>query len=306
MAIVRAGLHRNWTAKRLITELSENVRDDGSTETRQREALSDFLTQGKQSAVLIETRLALGWVGRELLRSGALKALREGCRSDSKLHLGTMYGIRSQQFLLARQDQDFLRTSRTHGFLSEATHLLATAFSLGWISLGGRYGEWILSGAVKGYYTTSRAIYRNCFAWFALRLLAAWRGIEVARWPEHPFPAPEYDAVLAHWRDPDPAELGQILLAVCDRHTHECFKWSDKPDKHGDFVNDVYYGWPIEVHMVFRLREDLELPIPEIDHPLMKTPLGIYLPPAPMVSDELLDKITAMAIEQYPQIAEKL
>jgi hypothetical protein len=128
----------------------------------------------------------------------------------------------------------------------------------------------------------------------------------VEQWPEHPFPAPEYDAVLAHWHDPDPSKLGEILLAVCDRHTHECFKWSDKPDKHGDFVNDVYWGWPIEVHMVFRIREDRGLPIPRVDHPLMQTALGAYLPPVPIPSDELLDRITAMAIQTYPTLAERL
>ena len=240
------------------------------------------------------------------MRTGALDSLRTGHRSDEKLRLGSIYSLRSQQFLLARQDEDFLRTSRTHGFVDDATNILAAALSLGWNAVGVRFGEWLLWGAVKGYFTDTRAIFRNCFPWFCLRLFADWQDIQVEQWPEHPFPAPEYDAVLAHWHDPDPSKLGEILLAVCDRHTHECFKWSDKPDKHGDFVNDVYWGWPIEVHMVFRIREDRGLPIPRVDHPLMQTALGAYLPPVPIPSDELLDRITAMAIQTYPALAERL
>jgi hypothetical protein len=208
--------------------------------------------------------------------------------------------------LLARQELTFSKTSRTHGFVSDATQVLAASFSLGWHGISERYGQLLLCGALAGHYSDIEAIYRRCFPWFCLRLFADYQETKVERWPKHPFPAPEYDAVLAHWRDPEPAELADILLAVCDRHTHECFKWSDKPDKHGDFVNDVYWGWPIEVHMVFRLREGLGLPIPLVDHPLMNTPLGVFHPPVPVPSDALLDAITANAVQQYPHLADRL
>jgi hypothetical protein len=234
------------------------------------------------------------------------ESLTKGVRSDTALPLAVRYSVLSQQLLLARQDDEFARLGLSHGHIDTPTQLIAAGFSLGWTKAIAGLAVWVLNGALRGYYSDTRPIYRNCFPWFCLRLFADWYGLHEERWPDHPFPAAEYEELLGAWRSPDASDLCSVLLAICDRHTAECFKWGDKPDKHGDFVDDVYWAWPIEVHMVFRLREDLGLPIPEVDHPLMKTPLGIYLPPVPMVSDELLDKITAMAIEQYPQIAEKL
>jgi hypothetical protein len=151
---------------------------------------------------------------------------------------------------------------------------------------------------------------RRCFSWFALRLLSLWSlGRIPDGLPHHPYPAPEYDALLPHWDTDDLPLLTELLLAVCDRHTHEAiYSRSSAPSKDVDFLSDPYMAWPVEVHMLFRLRDSLGLPNPlDLDHPLMKTPLAVYTPEAwPMPQDDLLERITARALREYPELAELL
>jgi hypothetical protein len=73
--------------------------------------------------------------------------------------------------------------------------------------------------------------------------------------------------LLQQWRKPDAEKLGGLLLAICDQHTHECFKRSNSITKQKDFGLDPFFGWPIEIHMLFRLQEDLGLENPELDPP---------------------------------------
>lgn len=125
-------------------------------------------------------------------------------------------------------------------------------------------------------------------------------------WPAHDYPAPVYNALLQRWRTQDEGQLVELLLAACDWHAHECWKWSDKPEKHGDFVLDPHFGWPIEIHLVFRLRETLGLKNPDLEHPLMRTGLGAYLPAIPVVTDPLLAAVTNKAMQLFPQLADRL
>jgi hypothetical protein len=151
---------------------------------------------------------------------------------------------------------------------------------------------------------------RRCFSWFALRLLALWSLDRIPDGlPHHPYPAPEYGALLPHWDTDDLPLLTELLLAVCDRHTHEAiYSRSSLPSRTVDFISDPYMAWPVEVHMLFRLRDSLGLPNPlDLDHPLMKTPLAVYTPePWPMPQDDLLERITARALREYPELAELL
>jgi hypothetical protein len=116
-------------------------------------------------------------------------------------------------------------------------------------------------------------------------------------------------SLLECWRNPDPAVLVEPLLATCDWHTHECmYSQSMRPSKQVAFISEPYMGWPIEIHAVFRLRDTLGLPNPlDLDHPLMKTPLATYTPePWPVPHDDLLDRVTARALKDYPELAELL
>ena len=149
------------------------------------------------------------------------------------------------------------------------------------------------------------ADFRNCANWFFIKLFADWQSINTEFEPEL-YPAPLFDELLQRWREPDKNQLIELLLAICDQHTHECFERSNSITKHKDFSLDPFFGWPIEIHMLFRLREDIGLENPELDHPLMQTGLAPYLPKVPVVTDDLLDRVTEKVCREYPELRHKI
>ena len=82
---------------------------------------------------------------------------------------------------------------------------------------------------------------------------------------------------------------------------------SDRPSKKVDFISDTLMGWPVEVHMIYRLRERLGLALPaELDHPLMRAPLGPHLPPQPIPHDERLETVIRRACTEVPGLQQVL
>ena len=107
----------------------------------------------------------------------------------------------------------------------------------------------------------------------ALQILAQFLG-EPPLVPDKNYrPHAIYDALFTHWRNPDFAVLTPILLAACDEHT-----WRVQGRKDGSFYRGKefwqYGQLPLEILMIFRLREYMGLPNPVLDHPLMNTALG--------------------------------
>ena len=132
------------------------------------------------------------------------------------------------------------------------------------------------------------------------RLIDDWQG-----WPEAV--APEclggdaiLDAVLAHWRTADPDQLAPLLLAACDRRTHESRPNSNKASYELSSKPDWYD--PFEIHAVLRLRESLGLANPSLDHLLMKGPLGRLPATAAPWRSDLLDGVVAQLRKFYPEL----
>jgi hypothetical protein len=101
---------------------------------------------------------------------------------------------------------------------------------------------------------------------------------------------PIYKALAAHWRHPDADALAPLMLAACDEHTHRNTR--GKPyDYSYDFM--VFARTPVEILLIFKLREELGLANPNLDHPLMNTALG-QLPRE--VTALKMDDVMAVAI----------
>lgn len=104
---------------------------------------------------------------------------------------------------------------------------------------------------------------------FMLRLLIDYYGgIEL---PAPMTDLPIHNQLLTEWRNPDFKRIENILMDVCDIHTHHC-GWPDSSSRFMDF--ETLRRTPIEVLLVLRLRERLGLENLEINHPLMNTALG--------------------------------
>lgn len=124
---------------------------------------------------------------------------------------------------------------------------------------------------------------------FVLRLIDQWQSREGVPYPPQAFDEPIYEALLTHWRHPDPQAIAPLLLAACDRHTHQAVSKAYSPD----FDYDFYSYDPFEILLVLHLRRQLGLANPVLDHPLMNTPLAVLPQAAPLFSEALLDGVFA-------------
>lgn len=102
---------------------------------------------------------------------------------------------------------------------------------------------------------------------------------------------PVFDALLANWRSADPAALRPLLLAACDRHTHQCKSTATNEEYDIPFAGFWYD--PFEILAVLRLRSLQGLDNPVLDHPLLRTPLGTLPPVSAPREDELLAAVVA-------------
>lgn len=109
-----------------------------------------------------------------------------------------------------------------------------------------------------------------------LRVIADWLDVRDTPWTAIAFSEPIMNAVAENWREPGPDKLAPILLNACDYHTHRC-----RGKQFIEFNNREFEHLPVEILMIFRLRESLGLANPVLDHPLMNTPLG-KLPTLPL------------------------
>ncbi len=140
--------------------------------------------------------------------------------------------------------------------------------------------------------------YHRRTQYFIFRLMCDWQGWPPFKAPKCAFDEPLFNALIAHWRTPDPNDIAPLLLAACDRHTHQC-RYGGEKDYDFEFPADWYD--PVEALVVMKLREMHGLENPVLDHVLMNTPLG-RLPEAssPPPCDELLERILARMRKEYP------
>ena len=316
--MLRLGVHKRWSQKFVVRELAKCVfYPEGREEEFERINRNQILELENYVAGNTACSFPMTeWTGLRLLRKAAYDTLVSNCLAQTEIATGLLYLLRFQQIWHARELgrlRSGITSTQTEDFARTAEGI-AAAFSLGWTHQASALAEAALLLLPRRAYWTAdpqRELeyqpFRMPFARFVLKLYADFAGRALPDpMPRHPYEAPPYDALLAVWRTTDMEVLTEALLAVCDWHTHECmYSRSMDPGRRVDFVFDIYMGWPIEIHMVYRLRELLGLVNPDqLDHPLMQTPLASYLPSWPMPEDDLLTRVTQRAIKQYPVLAE--
>jgi len=96
---------------------------------------------------------------------------------------------------------------------------------------------------------------------------------------------PRYDiaeGILDMWDTQDMETLSAWLVQLCNLHTRLAAHREQM-----DFASSFSHV-PVEVLLLFRLREQAGLSNPEVDHPIMKFPWSRLWPIKPAESDELL------------------
>ncbi|KQX26546.1 hypothetical protein [Variovorax sp. Root434] len=178
----------------------------------------------------------------------------------------------------------------------------ANCIALGWtdwaLKLAGAARQRLETGAFEDYDAGKRPFSQRRLQYFVLRLVESWQGWPAAKFPLQAFDEPLYEALLATWREPDPARIAPLLLAACDRHTHVARLSSSSQVP--DLDSRRFWYDPFEIHLVLTLRGLHGLGNPVLQHPLLETPLGAVAEPAPLYTDELLEGVLARTGEEFP------
>jgi len=146
--------------------------------------------------------------------------------------------------------------------------LLAKAFALGLVSEGEAIGRDSLSGLKDGRFY---GLDQNKLTPFVLSVFAKWKNI--ATLPEEfPFVIPDgYQELLQNLTE-GPDEIRPAIVKACNFHLSRSKEHTDSETY--EFADPVYAIYPVEILMVFRIRQMLGLSNPEVDHPLLNSPLG--------------------------------
>jgi hypothetical protein len=252
---------------------------------------------------LLRVAVALRWQAIHAALSGAapwMETWHRACAYD--------YWVMRMDCRCQRKIFDDHRRGRRPQFLPMlALHRMGFAIgnvlALGWT-------EWAIDLALRarsaledsGFFDGGDDTHRRTHH-FVLRLVGQWQGWSERVGPDCAFDSPLFNSLIEHWCAPDPQVLSPLLLAVCDRHTHEARPdtnalWFDLPWR------DAWYV-PFEVLAVLKLRQINSLAIPDpatLDHPLLKTPLGQLPDTVPPYSDELLDGLISRVRREYPDL----
>lgn len=130
---------------------------------------------------------------------------------------------------------------------------------------------------------------------FMLRLMVDFLGETPPRISDYNRQFPTYLGLFDIWRDPDPQRIAPLCQAALDLHTH---MGSHLPSgRFGEFNVPVWLYTPIEILLLFRLRQWLGLENPRLDHLLMTGPYA-SLPPEATFS---YDPMVAQVLERWRQ-----
>jgi hypothetical protein len=123
---------------------------------------------------------------------------------------------------------------------------------------------------------------------FMLRILADYLGEKPPQFTGAAGSESIFNELNAVWRTPRTDALEDLCQAACDFHTHRCTP--SKDDEAHEFDID-WIRTPIEILLLFKLRELLGLGNPTIDHPLMNTVLGTLPEEVGFQPDDLVMRV---------------
>jgi hypothetical protein len=186
-------------------------------------------------------------------------------------------------------------------FLGEFGFCIGNCTVLGWFEFAKQQTRMSYAAIEKGFFSDGKRVSNCCrVQYFVLRLLNDWQAkpSEIAQECAHGEPI--YEALLQKWRTQDQS-LESLLLAACDRHTHQARYDSNREFFELSYDNTWYV--PFEILSVVRLRESLGLSLPALDHPLLNTPLGKLPPVTQPYTDETLRAVLDRVGQQLPQFS---
>lgn len=129
---------------------------------------------------------------------------------------------------------------------------------------------------------------------FMFRILADFLGEPAPRAGGDAWCEPVFNSLYDAWRNPDPFDLTELCLAACDIHT---FRSLPGPRHHHSYEFADLRRTPIEILLLFKLRQRLGLENPVLDHPLMATALGELPNEVAFEADDLVTRVRARMMQ---------
>jgi hypothetical protein len=94
-----------------------------------------------------------------------------------------------------------------------------------------------------------------------------------------------YMRIIESWGEPE-----LLARAICDAADFHCQRIEDKSNKFfSEFRDAPYDFFPAEILAIYKVREELGLETPAVDHPLLQTPFSTPTGNYNDVNDEMLD-----------------
>lgn len=147
----------------------------------------------------------------------------------------------------------------------------------------------------KGYYTPFDRDKYPIFH-FMLRLLADYLGEPPLVLEGELLAEPIFPRLFDLWHEHAADTLLPVCLAACDFHTH---RWSAMGNDY--LTNEFSWGnfvyTPIEILLLFKLRQSIGLSNPVVDHPLMNTPLGVLPEEVAFEPGDLIKRVRARMMQ---------
>jgi hypothetical protein len=154
---------------------------------------------------------------------------------------------------------------------------LGLAAAVGAVDVIARWAPLLVRAAREGY--LHAANFRGMQHW----ILRLWCKVYGLAYLDTGYPRYEVaEGVLEMWDTQDTETLGAWLVQLCNLHTR-----LSTSRQFMDFANSFSH-FPVEVLLLFRLREQAGLANPQVDHPIMKFPWSRLWPVAAAEPDELL------------------
>lgn len=278
---------RKWDADKLHKKLEEWVNRPQNKKLLFDDEIKE-IEQGIQSgdsAQIVHFGASLEFIAKWESTNGALSVLNGNADGWHSLGKSAVYLYSSLRIILHYFDHDTNpakspRMTYNHAALSFA-HLLALGYysEANWV--GKRLAQGLLDGAFEKWQAAAR------FPPFMIRLHEFWSGNYAAQ-SSADSPRDPYQQIIGAW-DGEAEEFKNALREACDYH---CQRIDGNNDDH-EFYDSVYAIFPIEILAVKRVRQALNLEMPELDHPLMQSLLAVPPENPPFASDDLLDRLVA-------------
>ena len=295
-----------WQLSEQLRDMQTLTRDAARMAVGRDKPRADVLRQLDRPSAKLRERTAPLIVSLSILASweatsGAVRVLTGDAMGWSQLRLGFLYRGWSLRCRYAMVDREKCNRTYTYSpvLIDQEPHCLAEAIAIGDIPFAHGFGQKLIANFQADGKGGPMHFYCTPLAPFVLGLYARWIGTHIIFREDVARPMGGYQALFDHWEDPGGFALA--LSRACDYHCEQCF---GKPDACADFMWFPYNVYPVEILAIQQIRRELGLPYVFITHRLLDSPLAATPENTAAKDDELLERITARARADFPEIGD--